>query len=145
MLIRYRVQSNDYKDTQWHEKWHRNHKKELVRNYNIWNKEYTGRALWLSWLVYYCMDWKVAGLIPSQGTYPGTHLIPGQDTCKSQPTNVSFLHRCSSLSLSLSLSLPQRKKCPWEKSKTLDFQSRGWQRQTWLTSLDNHIKITTKI
>ena len=31
-IIRYRVQSNDYKDAQQHEKGHRNHKKGPIKN-----------------------------------------------------------------------------------------------------------------
>ena len=62
---------------------------------------------------------KVAGSIPSQGTYLGCSSVPGRGVYGRQPINVSLSHWCFSSSPHFSLSKKQWKKCPWVRIKNM--------------------------
>lgn len=75
-------------------------------------------------------NWRVSGLIPSQGHVPQLRLIPspGPGMCRRQLVNVCLSHGCLSLP-SLPFSLKTNgKKCPWvriNKNKVFYVKS-GW-------------------
>ena len=68
----------------------------LIKIFSHW-------LVWLSCLECPPMHWKVVGLIPGQGTYPGCSSVPGCGVYRRQPSSVSHID--------VSFSLTKTNKC----------------------------------